>query len=168
MRHRDHLGNEGVIGAGDVQWMTAGRGVIHSEMPEQSDGLLHGFQLWLNLPADEKMKPAAYQEFDSSRIPELELEGGSRARVIAGELRIGDKRVRGPVADGTTRPVYMDLELAPHARLELPVEQDQTVLLSVFDGATAELSAGQMGVYGAGKTLSVLAGGQGAAPFIVQ
>ena len=65
MRHKDHLGHEGVIASGDVQWMTAGRGVIHSEMPEQTDGLLHGFQLWLNLPASEKLKAAAYQEYAS-------------------------------------------------------------------------------------------------------
>ena len=68
MRHRDHMGNEGVIASGDVQWMTAGRGVIHSEMPEQEDGLLHGFQLWLNLPAARKMDPAAYQEIKRQRL----------------------------------------------------------------------------------------------------
>lgn len=162
MRHRDHLGNEGVIGAGDVQWMTAGRGVIHSEMPEQADGLLHGFQLWLNLPASEKMKPAAYQEFDRERIPVIDLPEGGRLKVIAGEVAGDGKSVRGPVSVGATEPVYLDVYLAPGVRWELPVRAEQAVLLLVFQGATAELSEGQLGIYTEGDRLAMTASGQGA------
>jgi redox-sensitive bicupin YhaK (pirin superfamily) len=167
MRHRDHLGNEGVIGSGDVQWMTAGSGVIHSEMPEQSDGLLHGFQLWLNLPASEKMKPAAYQEFSASRIPVVELAQGGRVRVIAGQLADGDARVTGPVANGTTRPGFLDLELRPGGSWELATDSDQSVLVLVFRGSTTQLGAGQMGVYGPGDSLSLTASGQGARALVL-
>lgn len=160
-RHRDHLGNEGVISGGGVQWMTAGRGVIHSEMPEQSDGLLHGFQLWLNLPAVEKMKPPAYQDYTRSQIPVVDIDGGGSIKLIAGEISLQGKPVRGPIADSTTRPVYMDLELPPGTRWELPVGSAQTSLLYVFDGATSELSEGQMGVYVEGDVLAVSAEEQG-------
>jgi len=162
MRHRDHLGNEGVIAGGGVQWMTAGRGIIHSEMPEQADGLLHGFQLWLNLPAAEKLKPAAYREYDRARIPVVDLDGGGTVRVIAGAVSVAGAVIRGPVADGSTRPVFLDVELDPGARWDVPVDARQTVLLSLFRGATTELSDGQMGVYAKGDTLSVTATGQGA------
>jgi len=161
MRHRDHMGNEGVVARGDVQWMTAGRGVIHSEMPEQADGLLHGFQLWLNLPAAEKMKPASYQEYSRSHIPEIKLDEGGTVKVIAGEVLLHGQLVRGPVADSSTHPVYLDIELAPGSRWDIPVDAGQTVLLAVFRGATSELSTGQMGVFTQGNTLSVTATGQG-------
>ena len=87
MRHRDHMNNEGVIGPGDVQWMTAGAGVLHSEMPEQEQGLLHGFQIWLNLPAAEKMKPAAYQEIVDADITELNLPDGGMVRVFEAKVK---------------------------------------------------------------------------------
>ena len=85
------MGNEGVIGAGDVQWMTAGAGVLHSEMPEQEQGLLHGFQIWLNLPAADKMKPAAYRDIASAEITEHPLSGGGKVRLIAGDVAVGDQ-----------------------------------------------------------------------------
>ncbi len=162
MRHRDHMGNEGVIASGDVQWMTAGRGVIHSEMPEQANGLLHGFQLWLNLPAKEKMQPAAYQEHASAEIPVVELERGSRVKVIAGEVADGAGTVTGPVAQGTTRATYLDIELASAASWEVAVDSGLTVLVLVFDGATTELNAGQMGIYAGGDTVALTASEQGA------
>lgn len=162
MRHRDHLGNEGVIASGDVQWMTAGRGVIHSEMPEQTDGLLHGFQLWLNLPAAEKMKPADYQEYASAEIPLVDLHGRGRVKVIAGTFTQPGTSVRGPVADSTTHPTYLDIELEAGAHLELSVNDAQTVLLLVFSGATTQLSEGQMGIYEKGDTLAIAALEQGA------
>jgi redox-sensitive bicupin YhaK (pirin superfamily) len=117
MRHRDYLGNEGVISSGGVQWMTAGAGVIHSDMPEQSDGLLHGFQLWLNLPASEKMTPAAYREFSREQIPVLEVKGGGLVKVIAGSVTTHYGVVSGPVTDIGTAPTYLDLELVPGGRL---------------------------------------------------
>jgi quercetin 2,3-dioxygenase len=162
MRHRDHLGNEGVIASGDVQWMTAGRGVIHSEMPEQTDGLLHGFQLWLNLPASEKMKPAAYQEYANADIPLVDLPGGGSAKIIAGEFSENGTTVSGPVAPGTTQPTYLDIVLTPGESWELAVNEEQTVLLLVFDGATTDLSAGQLGIYQQGNMLSMVASEQGA------
>lgn len=91
MEHRDHLGNTGDLGPGSVQWMTAGRGVIHSEMPKQTAGRMRGFQLWINLPAAEKMKPAAYRDIPASQIPELVFDGGL-VRVIAGRLTLGRAR----------------------------------------------------------------------------
>jgi redox-sensitive bicupin YhaK (pirin superfamily) len=157
MRHKDHLGNEGVIAAGDVQWMTAGRGVIHSEMPEQEDGLLHGFQLWLNLPARDKMQPPAYQEFASAQIPVLELAGGGRVKVIAGELTQDDAVVRGPVTPGATNAVYLDIGLPPGGHWEWPVDPQARVMLMVFQGATDILNDGQMGIYGPGDGLAITA-----------
>lgn len=161
MRHKDHLGNEGVIASGDVQWMTAGRGVIHSEMPEQTDGLLHGFQLWLNLPASEKMQPAAYQEYAAAQIPLVELEQGGSVKVIAGEINHRGTRVKGPVAETSTRPTYLDINLSAGESWELAVNSEQTVLLLVFSGASTELSAGQLGIYQQGDTLSLTATGEG-------
>lgn len=162
MRHKDSLGNEGVVASGDVQWMTAGSGVVHSEMPEQADGLLHGFQLWLNLPAKEKMKPAAYQEYASAQFPVVELVEGGSVKVIAGTLTYRHAIVEGPVADSSTHPTYLDIDLNPGARFEMAVDSEQTVLLRVFSGSTTEVSAGQMGIYQRGDTLSLTASDQGA------
>ncbi|MGB1558088.1 MAG: pirin family protein, partial [Oceanococcaceae bacterium] len=81
MQHQDHLGNQGDLGPGDVQWMTAGRGIIHSEMPQQEEGLMHGFQLWLNLPAAEKMQPAAYKDIPAEQLPSLDLPDGGHLKV---------------------------------------------------------------------------------------
>ena len=158
MRHRDHMGNEGVIASGDVQWMTAGRGVIHSEMPEQEDGLLHGFQLWLNLPAARKMEPAAYQEITREQIPVIELDGGGSLRLIAGEFG-GES---GPVHSGSTEASYMDIGLQANASLEIPVKSGHNVLVLVFEGATSELKAGQMGVYREGDRIALATLEQGA------
>ena len=160
-RHRDHLGNEGVISRGDVQWMTAGRGVIHSEMPEQSDGRMHGFQLWLNLPAAEKMKPASWQEIGSDRIPAIDLPDGGRVKVIAGAVEHEGGTVKGPVAQGSTRPTYLDVELAPDASWELAVDPEHSLLVLVFQGSSTELGDGQMGVYHEGDSLKLEASGEG-------
>ena len=86
MRHRDHAGNQGELVAGSVQWMTAGRGIVHSEMPQQKDGLMWGFQLWVNLPRKDKMTAPRYQDVQGDKIPEIELGPGARARVLVGEL----------------------------------------------------------------------------------
>jgi redox-sensitive bicupin YhaK (pirin superfamily) len=162
MRHRDHLGNEGLICEGGVQWMTAGAGVIHSEMPEQSDGLLHGFQLWLNLPASEKMIPAAYREFSREQIPVVEVQGGGLIKVIAGSVVTPSGAVSGPVTGISTAPTCLDLELAPGGQLRLPVAGGQTLLLLVYAGATTELEEGQLGIYKQGASLSISATGEGA------
>ena len=122
MLHEDHLGNRGDLKGGGVQWMTAGRGIIHSEMPQQTSGRMRGFQLWINLPAAEKMKPAGYRDLQPEEIPELALAGGGSARVIAGRLESGGRAVAGPIAGLSTDPTYLDLRLAAGARFahELP------------------------------------------------
>src|SRR3954471_1461711 len=97
MRHEDHLGNRGDLGPGDVQWMTAARGIIHSEMPQQSEGRMRGFQLWLNLPAREKMKPAAYRDIPAGEIPSVTLPAGGEVRVIAGRLDLNAAATFGPI-----------------------------------------------------------------------
>jgi redox-sensitive bicupin YhaK (pirin superfamily) len=108
MRHKDNAGNEGVIEPGGVQWMTAGRGIVHSEMPEQEDGLLRGFQLWVNLPARAKMTAPGYQEYPPSGVPLEEREDGTRVRVIAGATSEG---TRGVVRNDWVKPTYLDVEL---------------------------------------------------------
>src|SRR5476649_1338483 len=97
MRHEDHLGNRGDLGPGDVQWMTAARGIIHSEMPQQSAGRMRGFQLWLNLPSKEKMKPAAYQDIPADEIPMVKLPQGGEVKIIAGTLTLNGEATSGPV-----------------------------------------------------------------------
>jgi quercetin 2,3-dioxygenase len=161
MRHRDHLGNEGVVSGGGVQWMTAGAGVIHSEMPEQTDGLLHGFQLWLNLPASKKMTPAAYQEFDRAQIPVVKLEDDSRITVIAGSVTTPTGTVNGPVSDIVTAPTYLDLQLAAGAQVQLAVDSTHTALLLVYSGATTELADGQLGIYDHGDHIAIEASDSG-------
>jgi redox-sensitive bicupin YhaK (pirin superfamily) len=108
MRHKDNAGHEGVIGPGGIQWMTAGKGIVHSEMPEQEDGMLEGFQLWVNLPADHKMDTAAYQEYSSENIPVEAREGGIEVRVITGVTSRGTK---GPVVQPVTEPLYLDVRV---------------------------------------------------------
>lgn len=108
MRHKDNAGHEGVIESGGVQWMTAGRGIVHSEMPEQEQGLLEGFQLWVNLPAKHKMDAPAYQEHAANLIPEEVRRSGARVRVIAGRSSEG---TRGPVVQPLTEPLYLDVDL---------------------------------------------------------
>lgn len=108
MRHQDNAGHEGVIEPGGIQWMTAGKGIVHSEMPEQENGLLEGFQLWVNLPAAHKMDPPTYQEYPASRIPLETRDGGVAVRVIAGTTSRG---TRGPVVQPLTDPLYLDVRL---------------------------------------------------------
>ena len=134
MLHQDHLGNRGDLKSGGVQWMTAGRGIIHSEMPQQSEGRMRGFQLWINLPAAEKMKPAGYRDITPEEIPECRFEGG-RAKVIAGELRIGGESVRGPMSGLTTDPQYYDLNLEAGSTVSLPIPESHNALVYVFEGA---------------------------------
>src|SRR5512135_2029506 len=107
MRHRDNAGHEGLLQNGDVQWMTAGRGIIHSEIPEQQDGVMEGFQLWLNLPAKDKMNPPWYRDIRSAEIPEFTAPEGARVRVIAG----GSHGVSGAVERPVTLPLYLDIHL---------------------------------------------------------
>ncbi len=162
MRHQDSTGHGGTIEAGGVQWMTAGRGIIHSEMPEQEDGLLWGFQLWLNLPAAEKMKAPAYQEF--ADVPEETLNGDGTVRVIAGKTGRGWK---GPVGGITTAPLYLDVTLRAGARFEEAVPSAASCFVYVYDGGFAigdgeALSRGVLGVLGDGDRVKARAGAEGA------
>jgi hypothetical protein len=167
MRHRDHMGNEGLISAGDVQWMTAGAGVLHSEMPEQEQGLLHGFQIWLNLPAAEKMKPAAYREITRSAIANKALSSGGSVNVIAGTIIIseGDSAeatLTGPMPDMSTEAVLADVNLAPNESIELAFNANNPAWVYVFNGATDQIQSRQLGVYQNGPTLTLKASDKGA------
>jgi redox-sensitive bicupin YhaK (pirin superfamily) len=151
MLHRDHLGNEGHLRAGDVQWMTAAHGIIHSEMPEQENGRLHGFQLWINLPAKEKMLPPHYQEFAAAKIPRVNLGEGGYLKIIAGEYVADTQKIAGPVTGVTTQPLYFDIYLSPSQQLDIPIFLQHTVLVYVYQGELAVdqskqiLNAGQLG-----------------------
>lgn len=162
MRHRDHMGNEGVIGAGDVQWMTAGAGVLHSEMPEQEQGLLHGFQIWLNLPAAEKMKPAAYQEMASATIKEQRLPKGGMLRVIAGNVSANGQLLQGPLAQASTQPVFVDIRLAANESVDVSFNTENPAQVYVYKGATDLIATRELGIYGKGDILRLSAGNSGA------
>ena len=160
MRHGDNQGNTGLLTAGSVQWMTAGRGIVHSEMPEQEDGLMWGFQLWVNLPAKDKMTAPRYQDIAPERIPDIELAPGVRARVIAGEVG----GVRGPVEADATAAVYLDLRLEAGAAVEVPLPVGHNAFAYVYagqarvgDGATSELLRGDLGVLGNGEKVRIVA-----------
>ncbi|HSY05782.1 MAG TPA: pirin family protein [Steroidobacteraceae bacterium] len=131
MRHRDNHGNEGVLVPGSVQWMTAGRGLVHSEMPEQQAGRMRGFQLWLNLPARDKMTAPKYQEFGPALIPTATPAAGVSVRVIAG--RVAD--VAGPISQPATEPTYLDIALEPGATFVQALPPDHAAFLYVFEGS---------------------------------
>ncbi|HEY1044622.1 MAG TPA: pirin family protein [Telluria sp.] len=130
MRHKDSFGNEGVVTDGGVQWMTAGRGVIHSEMPEQTEGLMEGFQLWLNLPAKDKMRAPWYRDIPSVAIPRYTTEDGVTVQVIAG----ASHGVAGAVQREGTEPVYLDIELPAGASFEQPLPAGHNAFIYVFRG----------------------------------
>ncbi|HEX3928055.1 MAG TPA: pirin family protein [Gemmatimonadales bacterium] len=130
--HADSIGNAGSIGAGDVQWMTAGRGIVHQEMPQgDPQGRMHGFQLWANLPAARKMTDPRYQEIKASDIPVRIADDGTVARVITGELW----GVRGPVEGIAANPAYLDITIPPGKRHRFPVETTHQAFAYVFEGS---------------------------------
>lgn len=145
MRHRDSAGNEGLLGNGGVQWMTAGRGIVHSELPEQQEGRMEGFQLWLNLPAADKMQSPGYRDIGSDEIPEWQGEG-VRARVIAGATH----GVQGAVQREGTQPLYLDLHLEDGALFEHPLPPTHNAFVYVYRGSLkigeAEVPAGRMAI----------------------
>jgi redox-sensitive bicupin YhaK (pirin superfamily) len=130
VRHKDTLGNSGAIGPGDIQWMTAGRGIMHEEMPQVRPEGIAGFQLWVNLPAKLKMTQPRYQEVLSSGIPEIEREGGVRIRVITGTI----DGTSGPVSEIAADPIYLDVTVPPHAYFSQPMEQGHTAFAYLFEG----------------------------------
>ncbi len=165
MRHRDNAGNEGVIEAGGIQWMTAGRGIVHSEMPEQQDGLLEGFQLWINLPAAHKMTAPAYQEHADAQIP-LESRAGTRVRVISGTTSLG---TTGPVIQPLTEPLYLDVSLAADSEFDESLAADHNAFIYVItgeisleasDGSAVNLGRDQLAVLSKGERVQLQGGGQ--------
>jgi len=130
MRHRDSAGHEGLVTNGGVQWMTAGRGVVHSEMPEQNEGLMEGFQLWLNLPAKDKMSAPWYRDIPSEDVPRFTLDDGGTVQVIAGSSH----GVAGAVQRDVTQPLYLDIDLPAGATFEQPLPAGHNAFLYVFRG----------------------------------
>ncbi|MBB4130007.1 pirin family protein [Xanthomonas sp. 3075] len=171
MRHKDNHGNEGLLTPGSVQWMTAGRGLIHSEMPEQESGRMRGFQLWVNLPARDKMTDPKYQEYAPDRIPVAQPAPGVTVKVIAGT--VGE--VRGPIVQPATDPVYLDIALAPDAAWEHVLPSGHNAFAYVFEGevavgeggATRALPAQELAVLGGGERLHLRAGANGAQLILV-
>jgi len=130
MRHRDSAGNEGLLENGGVQWMTAGRGVIHSELPEQEEGLMEGFQLWLNLPASHKMQAPWYRDFKAAELPRLRTPEGATVTVIAGQCQ----GIAGAVEREFTEPLYLDIELQAGTSFEQPLPDSHNAFLYVYRG----------------------------------
>jgi redox-sensitive bicupin YhaK (pirin superfamily) len=139
MQHKDNHGNTGDLGPGDVQWMSAAAGIIHSEMPQQSEGRMRGFQLWLNLPGKEKMRPAAYRDIKSQDIPVLPLEKDSEVKIIAGSFG----NTHGPIHGGSTDPYYFDVHLAPGAAFDAVVPSGHSAFLYVYEGEAVVGEAGK-------------------------
>jgi len=130
MRHKDNTGNEGIIAAGSVQWMTAGKGIIHSEMPEQENGLLEGFQLWINLPKSHKMTSPQYQEYDNDSIP-TEDRNNASIKVISGKTSHG---TQGPVEQPLTAPLYFDIQLEANTTLTETLPHEHNAFVYVIKG----------------------------------
>ena len=171
MRHKDNHGNEGLLTPGSVQWMTAGRGLVHSEMPEQESGRMRGFQLWVNLPARDKMTDPKYQEYAPDRIPVAAPAAGVSVKVIAGQ--VGD--VVGPIVQPATDPVYLDIALDAGIAWEYTLPAGHNAFAYVFEGATTvgegedarALETHEMAVLGGGDLLQLRAGGKGARLILV-
>jgi redox-sensitive bicupin YhaK (pirin superfamily) len=166
MQHQDHLGNTGELRSGGVQWMTAGRGIIHSEMPQQERGRMRGFQLWVNLPGREKMKPAGYRDIQPAEIPVAALPGGGRVKVIAGTLEIDGRSTAGPITGLSTDPTYLDVELPAGAAFAQPVPSDYNAFVYPFEGSVViggrAVKTHSAGFLSAGDRIEAVAGPEGA------
>ena len=160
VQHKDTLGNAGSIGAGDLQWMTAGRGIMHEEMPQVRPEGIMGFQLWVNLPARLKMTRPRYQDIRSNHIPEISQKDGVRIRVIAGTV----DGIKGPMTGIAADPTYLDVSIPPHTSFTLPIERGHTLFAYVFEGAARFQQANRsqqlishphLIVFGDGESLTV-------------
>lgn len=176
MRHRDNHGNEGLLVPGAVQWMTAGRGLVHSEMPEQQEGRMRGFQLWVNLPAALKMGEPHYQEFAPERMPVVNPADGVVVKVIAGDVAdASGAEVRGPIIQPATDPLYLDIELAPDTSWTLMLPAGHNAFVYVYEGAISVgadddarlLETQELGVLGGGEQLSLRSTAGGARLILV-
>ncbi|MCI4339543.1 MAG: pirin family protein [Thermoplasmata archaeon] len=164
VEHGDTLGNSGVIGSGDVQWMNSGSGIIHQEMPQRSEGGMSGFQLWVNLPAREKMSIPAYRGLSAGEIPEVSTDTGNRVKVVAGNF----ERVEGPVRGISVDPTYLDVRVPPGGEFELPTAPGYTVFSHTIDGSgtfagadSAPVAPGETALFGAGGAVRVRASDAG-------
>ncbi len=164
MRHKDNAGHEGVIESGGIQWMTAGKGIVHSEMPEQEDGMLEGFQLWVNLPAGHKMDPPRYQEHPASEIPLETRQGGVALRVIAGMTSQG---TTGPVVQPLTEALYLDIRIPADQQFVETLPSSHTAFIYMIDGQvnvahengqTRRLVRDDLGVLGEGDAIKLNTG----------
>jgi hypothetical protein len=168
MQHKDSGGNTGDLGPGDVQWMTAARGIVHSEMPQQSEGRMRGFQLWINLPASEKMKPAAYADIPASKIPVADAGAGAKVKVIAGTFTHGGRATSGPIGGLFTEPRYFDIHLEPGAVLDSALPAGHNAFLYAYEGealvgeARAPLATRAAGILSDGDAARIEAGASGA------
>jgi len=171
MRHRDNHGNEGLLTPGSVQWMTAGRGLVHSEMPEQESGQMRGFQLWVNLPARDKMTDPKYQEFAPERIPVVQPAEGVQVKVIAGTV----DGTAGPIAQPATDPVYLDISLEADRAWTYTLPEGHNAFAYVFEGGVAvgeqdaarDVARQELAVLGGGEQLHLSAGREGARLILV-
>lgn len=167
MLHQDHMGHRGDLKSGDVQWMSAARGIIHSEMPQQTAGRMRGFQLWINLPAAEKMKPAAYRDIPAAQIPAVALPGGGRVKVIAGTLEVDGKSTAGPIQGLTTAPLFFDVELKPGQEFGHALPAGHNAFLYAYEGEASvgkpprALPARSAGILSDGDQVTVTAGDNG-------
>jgi redox-sensitive bicupin YhaK (pirin superfamily) len=174
MRHQDHLGHTGDLKGGGVQWMTAGRGIIHSEMPQQDRGRMRGFQLWLNLPAKEKMKPASYRDIQPTEIPVAELPAGGQVKVIAGTLTVGEESTPGPIQGLSTEPIYFDVQLPARSEFAQAIKSGHSAFVYPYEGSIAigpasarrSLTTHNAGVLSAGEKIEIASEG-GPARFIL-
>jgi redox-sensitive bicupin YhaK (pirin superfamily) len=161
MRHGDNQGNSGKLRAGSVQWMTAGRGIVHSEMPEQEDGLMWGFQLWVNLPAKDKMTAPRYQDIAPEQVPRLDPADGVELRLLTG--RVGE--VEGPVTDVATAPLYVDVHLRAGAQWTATLPERHNAFVYVYEGSAIvgdgesarSLARGELGVLSHGEQVRMVA-----------
>ena len=170
MRHGDNQGNSGLLEAGSVQWMTAGRGILHSEMPEQENGLMWGFQLWVNLPARDKMMAPRYQDMPPHTIPEVRTANGNRVRVLAGSF--GD--TRGPVMEVAAEPIYFDVELSAGGTESIALPPTHNAFVYCYQGAVtvgsedpALVGHRHLAVLSLGDRLQLSAGNDGARLIVV-
>lgn len=169
IEHRDHLGNVGRLEPGGVQWMTAGRGVLHSEMPIAEKNYFHGFQIWVNLPAAEKMTEPKYREFKAHEIPVVTLHNGNRVKVIAGDFLLDGQRTTGPVTDVATQPDYWDVAMQAESDVTLPVAEHKRVLVYVYEGSievpqsevATTIVAQQLAIFSTGEALQLQSQGGG-------
>lgn len=159
MRHEDNKGNSGLLGPGDVQWMTAGRGIIHSEMPDQDKGMLWGLQLWVNLSAKNKMIEPRYQEIKSEEVPVIMGDNGAKLKIIAGQL----DGARGPIEKTDVAVVFIDIELPKDTSFNYKISDSYSTFLYVLEGAVCvddgankqNLSKGQLGIFGLGNSIKL-------------